>query len=332
MYLLEPFIRLRGPAVAEQFAVAHKGKTFDPDVVKAFQTIVRLPDVEQVLKKEDLWDVVLDMEPDSPYRSMPEKSLDEIALAFADSLDLKSPVTLFHSRETARLAGLIAGRLGLPPQQSTNIRRAALVHDLGQLAVPSAILMKTAPLNEAERERLQLHPYYTERILSRVSAMREIAIMAGAHHERLDGGGYFRGLSGNQISIGARILAVADEFDECSRLKPAHPNLEPQEALRAMQSEKGTLLDPACMDALAQELGVGARTKRVHRQFPAGLTEREVEVLGWLAKGASNHQIAEALVISEKTAGHHLEHKYNKIGISSRAAAVFFAVENELIE
>jgi HD-GYP domain-containing protein (c-di-GMP phosphodiesterase class II) len=331
VFQLEPYIRLRGFSAAEQFATAHSGKVFDPEVIRAFLAAIRQPGVKEDLQKEELWQIVLDIEPDSTWRYIPEERIEDVAQAFADALDLKSPATVDHSRETARLAERIALRLGLGPTEIACIRRAALVHDMGKVVVPAAILEKSAPLNPAERERMQLHPYYTERILAWVPALREAAAMAGAHHERLDGSGYFRGLSGSQISPGARILAMADEFDEHSRLQAGPGEKRIEAVLQIIKPEVGPRLDPVVYEALTLELGLAASGRIARRDLPAGLTEREVEVLRWLAKGASNRQIARELSISDKTAGHHLEHIYNKIGVSSRAAAVFFAVENELI-
>jgi DNA-binding NarL/FixJ family response regulator len=180
-------------------------------------------------------------------------------------------------------------------------------------------------------EKLRLHPYYTERILSRVPALAEIASIAGKHHERMDGSGYYRGLSGKELPVGACILAVADEFQERLQPYPAQYKPDPSDVLKAMQPDVGTLFSPECFEALAQELGTGSPKPPRRRQWPAGLTDREVEVLRVVATGASNRQIAQELVVSEKTVAHHLEHIYNKIGISSRAAAVFFAMEHDLI-
>jgi HD-GYP domain-containing protein (c-di-GMP phosphodiesterase class II) len=340
-FVTEPFLRLKGPAAAEQAAGAFRGKSFDPQVADAFRAALHQGGFVEGLQKEEMWDDVLGMEPDSPVRHAPDARLDDVALAFADFIDLKALTTLGHSRETARWAECIAHGLGLPQADVTAIRRAALVHDLGNVAVPALILDKPGRLTAAEQERLRLHPYYTERILARAPALQKVALIAGAHHERLDGQGYFRGLAGAQIPIAARVLTVADVFQERCAGRTGLPGLSPEDALRAMRPEVGPSLDPDCFAALGQELGVTAPQAtapqatapqaNTQRVLPAGLTEREVEVLRLVAKGASNRQIAKALSISEKTAGHHLEHIYDKIGVSGRGAAVFFAMEHELI-
>jgi DNA-binding CsgD family transcriptional regulator len=323
---------MRGASEVKRAARERKGKSLDPEVVQALLALDRAPGFWEGLQRAELWEAVLDLEPDSPLRCLDQDKLDDVILAFADLTDLKSPTDLGHSRGTARLAECVAREMRLPQADAADIRRAALLHDLGNVAVPNSILDKEGPLTEAERARADLHPYYSEEVLRRVPALGNIARLAGAHHERLDGRGYFRGLSGSQIPLGARILAVADEFQAVSQERSDRPRLGPEEAIAALRPQVGPHLDPACFEALIRQLGVStpaAPRRRSH--LPAGLSDREVQVLRLLAKGTTNRQIAEELVITPKTAEHHLEHIYNKLGVSSRAAAIFFAVENELV-
>jgi HD-GYP domain-containing protein (c-di-GMP phosphodiesterase class II) len=322
---------VHGREAVETLALAQKGRMFDPQVVDVFLSIAQISGLWETLARQDLGEVVLDLEPDSPYRYIHEAKLDDIALAAADFVDLKSPVTVNHSRETARFAEGIARRMGLPQSEIVTIRRAALVHDLGHIALPGHILLNQDRLSEVDKEKLRLHPYYTERILSRVPALASVAAIAGMHHERMNGTGYYRGLSGNELPVSACILALADDFQEHLQASSSRPDVDPKDVLKTMQPDVGTLFSPECFAALAQELGGAAPKPPRRREWPAGLTNREVEVLQHVAKGASNRQVAQELVISEKTVAHHLEHIYNKIGISSRAAAVFFAMEHELI-
>lgn len=318
---------MHGRDAVEAFALKQKGRMFDPQMVDVFLSVASQSGLWETLAKQDLWDVVLDLEPDSSYRYISERRLDDVALAAADFVDLKSPSTVNHSRETAHFAECIARRLGLPDAEITTIRRAALVHDLGHIALPGHILPNQGQLSAVDQEKLRLHPYYTERILSRVPALAEVASIAGMHHERLDGTGYYRGLSGNELPVSACILAVADDFQDRLQAQPDH---DPRDVLKAMQPDAGTLFSPECLAALAEEVGAVV-PKPQRREWPAGLTAREVEVLQQVVKGNTNRQIAQELVISERTVAHHLEHIYDKIGISSRAAAVFFAMEHELI-
>ena len=316
-----------GHGAAESMALKQKGRMFDPQVVDAFLSIARKSSLWETLTRRDLGEVMLDLEPDSPYRFVNEVKLDDIALAAADFVDLKSPFTVNHSRETARFAEGIARRMNLPDSEIITIRRAALVHDLGLVALPAHILDPQKQLSEVDREKHRLHPYYTERVLSRVPALATVAAIAGMHHERLNGTGYYRGLSGSELPVSACILALADDFQD--RLQ-AHPNHDPADVLKTMQPDVGPLFSPECFAALAEHLGVAA-PKPQRREWPANLTDREVEVLRHVVKGDTNRQIARELVISERTVAHHLEHIYDKIGISSRAAAVYFAMEHELI-
>jgi HD-GYP domain-containing protein (c-di-GMP phosphodiesterase class II) len=328
---IEAAYTARGQNAAEAMVRHQKGKIFDPRMADAFLVVSRDTGLWEALAKADLWQEVLNLEPDSPYRNLDEAKLDDVVLAVADFVDLKSPRTAGHSRETARIAEGIARRMGLSQSEVANIRRAALVHDLGHIALPGNILLHEGQLSEADKEKLRLHPYYTERILSRVPALAAVAAIAGKHHERINGTGYYRGLSGNEIPVSACVLALADEFQERLHARPGQPDPDPKDVLKSMKPDIEVLFSPECYDALAQELGVSAPKPPRRREWPAGLTDREVEVLNLVATGASNRQIAQELVVSEKTIAHHLEHIYNKIGVSSRAAAVFFAMEYELI-
>jgi HD-GYP domain-containing protein (c-di-GMP phosphodiesterase class II) len=318
---------LYGRDAAESMALERKGKIFDPQMVDVFLSVASKSNLWETLAKQDLWEIVLDLEPDSPYRYISEAKLDDVTLAAADFVDLKSPSTVNHSRETARCAEGIARRMSLPDSDIITVRRAALVHDLGHVALPGHILFPQSELSEVDKEKLRLHPYYTERILSRVPALASVAAIAGMHHERMNGTGYYRGLSGDDLPVSACILALADDFQD--RLQ-THPNHDPTDVLKAMQPEVGRLFSPDCFAALAEQLNIAA-PKPQRREWPAGLTTREVEVLRQVVKGDTNRQIAQELVISERTVAHHLEHIYDKIGISSRAAAVFFAMEHDLI-
>ena len=296
----------------------------------AFQAAAKRPDFWRFQGDADLWTRVLDLEPDSQYRYVGEERLDIITCAFADFTDLKSPLFTGHSQGTAEVAEAIARQMALPDAEVADIRRVAMVHDLGNVTVPVRILAARGRLTAAEEERLRLHPYYSERILARVPAFERVAAIAGAHHERIDGRGYYRGLAGEAIPLGAQILAVADRYEELVSERPGAGGAGAR-ALAVMREEVGTRLAVAPFDALRQELGGHAGKPARQRELPAGLTEREIEVLTLVARGASNREIAQQLVISEKTAGHHLEHIYNKIGVSSRAAAVFYAMQHRLI-
>lgn len=341
---LEAFHRAGGRDVALELAQRRRGTAFDPAVVSAFQSLSTRPGFWSGLEQESVWSTVLELEPESPHRYLREEQLEDVALAFADFADLKSPYSTGHSRRVADLAERIARRLRLSTQQTVDIRRASLMHDVGLVAVPSFTLNKpTDKLTQAEHELLRLHPYHAERILSRVPVLNSIVPLVSAHHERPDGQGYYRGLSGDNVPLGARVLALADRFDELSHDSPDRPGLDPSQALEQLSADAGRGVWPEAVEGLAHELGSDAGAPgwapslslslslRKASHGPAGLTEREIEVLRLLARGLSRREVAKILVVSEHTVRHHLEHIYDKIGVSTRVAATLFAVENDLL-
>jgi HD-GYP domain-containing protein (c-di-GMP phosphodiesterase class II) len=332
---LEAVHQLGGREAAVRLARRRRGMAFDPAVVDAFLALAGQPGFWEGLEDESVWATVLALEPQSRYRYLREEQLEDIALAFADFADLKSSYSTGHSRRVADLAQNVARRLLFPVDQVATIRWAALMHDVGLVAVPSYTLEKPEEKRtQAEQERLRLHPYHAERILARVPILDQVVPLVAAHHERPDGEGYYRGLSGEQIPLGARVIAVADRFDELTHDSPDHSALDSEVALKHLHDDAGRGLWPPAVRALAQELGAVAPTPtRVHRtsQLPAGLTDREVEILRLLARGMSRREMARALVVSEHTVRHHLEHIYTKIGVGTRVAATLFAVEHNLL-
>ncbi len=336
---IEAFHRMGGRAAALRLARRKRGNAFDPAVVAAFLALARDAAFWAGLEQETVWPAVLALEPDSPSRTVAPDQLEEVALAFADFADLKSAYSAGHSRRTAALAESMAAQLRLSEEERAAIRLAALMHDLGLVTVPSFTLQKPeAQRSAVERERLRLHPYHAERILAGVPALAAAVPLIAAHHERFDGHGYYRGLAGTQIPLGARMIAVADRFDELTHDAPDHPALDPDAALRRLHADAGSGLCPRSLGALDRVLerdrhGVTlpvAPRKRAGA-WPAGLSDREVEILRLLARGASRREIAGRLVLSEHTVRHHLEHIYTKIDVSTRVAAVLFAVEHGLL-
>jgi HD-GYP domain-containing protein (c-di-GMP phosphodiesterase class II) len=329
--MLEILHEIGGRAAMEQTARAQRGKVLAPDVADAFLALSREARFWQELSGEDLHRRLLDMESENPCQYIGPERLDDVVLAFAHFADAKSVATLGHAEGTAYVAEAMAQQMSLPADEIVTIRRAALLHDLGLVAIGVNLIEKRGPLTPAEQERIRLHPYYTERILSSVPGFQAVAAIAGGHHEWLNGQGYYRGLSGQAVPLGARILAVADAFHELTEDYPGHPARERDEAFRALAPKVGSQLAPECYEALSQVLSLSLPKSARRRALPAGLTDREVEVLRLVAKGRTNKQVAEHLVLSEKTVGHHVEHIYNKIGVSTRAAAVFYALEHDLI-
>jgi HD-GYP domain-containing protein (c-di-GMP phosphodiesterase class II) len=197
--------------------------------------------------------------------------------------------------------------------------------------VPAGIWEKRGPLSEAEWERVRLHPYMTERVLSRSTTLARLGGLAAHHHERLDGSGYHRGVRGAEVTFAARLLAVADVY--CALLEP-RPHREAVSADAAAEhvrrEARARRLDPEAADAILAAAGHPTRSA-TRRPYPAGLSEREVEVLRLLARGLPDKQIARTLVVSPRTVHHHVEHIYDKLGVSTRAAATLFAMQHELL-
>jgi HD-GYP domain-containing protein (c-di-GMP phosphodiesterase class II) len=231
----------------------------------------------------------------------------------------------------ARLAAATAKRLRLGAEAVVKLELAGLLHDLGRVAVSSSIWEKPGPLTSAESEQVRLHPYRSERILAGSEALRPLASLAGMHHERLDGSGYHRGCQARELSASARVLAAADAYQAMTQARPHRTALSPERAAQELGREsRAGRLDHDVVAALLEIAGQRPAARRVDLR-PADLTEREVEVLRLLAAGCSNRQIAERLVISRRTAEHHVQHIYAKIGASSRAAAAVFALEHDLL-
>jgi DNA-binding CsgD family transcriptional regulator len=209
------------------------------------------------------------------------------------------------------------------------MRRAALLHDLGRLGVSNAIWDKPGELSPAEAERVRLHPYLTGRMLASSPALAALGATAAQHHERIDGSGYPRGLRGDSMTAAGKLLAAADSYAGKLEPRPHRPALAPAEAAQYLRDE--VLAGRQDAQSVSAVLEAAGHPVRRRREWPAGLTTREVEVLRLLARGLSNKQIAERLVVARKTVDNHVEHIYTKTGVSNRARASLFAVRNGLM-
>ncbi|MBN9623966.1 MAG: HD domain-containing protein, partial [Actinobacteria bacterium] len=301
------------------------GTQFDPGLVDSFAAAA-----EALFEEVDAvepWNVVAAGR--TPRRPLLGEELDTALEALADFVDVKSPFTIGHSRGVAALVCAAAGPAELAPEEAELARRAALVHDLGRLGVPNTVWGKPGPLSPAELERARMHVYLGERMLSSSAALAPLAAVAVQHHERLDGSGYPRGLAGGEISPSGRLLAAADCYQARIEPRPHRPAQSPEEAAAGLREEVAAgLLDSGAVEAILA--AAGHATPR-RRQWPAGLTTREVEVLRLLARGLTNKEIAAELVISPKTAGTHVEHIYAKLGVGNRALASLFAAQHGLM-
>jgi HD-GYP domain-containing protein (c-di-GMP phosphodiesterase class II) len=324
--IVESFRRLGGTAAAVDVARRRAGGQFDPRL--ADHVCENADALLGGLDEATGWDAAIAAEPALAQR-MSGVELDAALEAIADFADLKSPYTTGHSRGVALLAESAALRAGLGEPAAAELRRAGLLHDVGRIGVSNAVWDKPGALSETEMERVRMHPYLTQRTFSRSPRLAALAEVAAAHHERLDGSGYPRGLAGGALSPEARILAAADAYQAMSELRPHRPARSPEDAAQQLREEvRRGRLDADAVDAV---LGAAGHRVTRRRDGPAGLTQREVEVLVLLARGLSNKAIAAQLVVSPKTVGSHIEHIYRKIGCSTRASASLFAMQHGLL-
>ena len=247
--VVEIFASDKGPAQAVTVAKQRRGSWFDPQLVDAFLGIAKEESLWSACASANLDDTVAKSEPEGREITADDKRLNDIAEAFSWVIDAKSPYTYHHSQRVADFAVGIGERLGLDAAALVRLRRAALLHDIGKLSVPNRILDKPAKLTPREWEVVKLHPYYTYQILERVPVFGELAFDASAHHERMDGRGYFRNLPGTQLSPAARILATADQLDALSAERPYRGKLPRETVVEIMRGERGTGLWPDAVDA-----------------------------------------------------------------------------------
>jgi HD-GYP domain-containing protein (c-di-GMP phosphodiesterase class II) len=321
------FLSAGGPAEARAVIERRSGAAYDPLLaeiaLQSFDTLIG------DLDEARMWEQALDAEP-FPKLWISGESVDAAFMAIAALTGLKSPWLREHSTGVAELAEAAAWRLDLPAETVTLVRRAALAHDVGRIGVSNAIWEKPGPLGFGEWERVRLHPHYTERAFAQSAALAPIGMLAGSHHERLDGSGYHRGSRGSELDRAARILAAADCYGAMREDRPHRAALDATAAAAELlrEADEGRI-DREAADAVLA--AAGHHVERRPRELPAQLTERELEVLLVLVRGRSNQEIADDLGISAKTVGHHVQHVYQKAGVRSRAAATLWAFEHDLV-
>lgn len=238
----------REAALAE--VAARRGTWLDPALVDLFTQLGADASFWAALAADDLEAQLFAMEPGAARVSVDEDYLDAIALAFGEVIDAKSPFTSGHSERVAIFTDHIADRLGFDPAARRRLRRAAALHDVGKLGVSNRILDKPGKLDEAEWAEMRDHAALTEQILGRVGVMRDMAMIAAAHHERLDGTGYPHQLNGLGIGIETRIITTADIFDALTADRPYRAAMPVDRALAIMENEVGSAVDPLCLKAL----------------------------------------------------------------------------------
>ncbi|CAN5849417.1 HD domain-containing protein [soil metagenome] len=248
--VVDVFQSAQGPAAALAEARARRGTWFDPALVDALLAIGVDDPLWEALGSADLDAAVFAEEPAAFSVVVDEDYLDEIAAAFGEVVDSKSPFTSGHSARVALYTDLVAREMGLPSERRRWLHRGALLHDVGKLGVSNTILDKPGKLDEAEWVAMRQHSVYTEEILARISPFAELAVIAGAHHERLDGKGYPRGVGSDQITLETRIITVADIFDALTASRPYRGAIPVPRALEIMAEMVGSAIDPGCFAAL----------------------------------------------------------------------------------
>jgi HD-GYP domain-containing protein (c-di-GMP phosphodiesterase class II) len=313
---LEVLSRHEGVERAVEIVARRRGKAYDPDLadVAIANAAGWWRDVEDL----DPWDAALDLAP----RATPLEPADlrEALLVVADFADLKSPWTGGHSREVAALVRTACG---------PDAEAAALLHDLGRVAIANTIWDKPGRLTRDERDRAEVHALVTDQLLRRLPFTSALASVACAGHERVDGSGYHRRSGSAQLDDAQRALAAADCYQAMISTRPHREALEPEVA--AAELRRMAASGELDQEAVERVLSAAGHRRLARAALPAGLTTREVEVLRLLALGLTTSQVAARLEISPKTADHHVQHIYTKIGVSTRGAAALFAIEHGIL-
>ncbi len=312
---------IEGPAAGVAVLKARRGGELDPAIVDA-----TLPLARELLERifqpgTSPSDQLLASEP-VPVRRADGERVAEVAAAFATCVDLKSPFLLGHSHRVAELCSAAVAGDGGSDEEQLRARVAGLLHDLGRASVPNGIWDKAGKLSAFERQRVERHAAESERIAARTPLLAPYAAVIGAHHERGDGSGYPRRAQAANTSPLSRVLAAADVFAALGEERPHRPARSSEDAVATLLGEvKAGRLDRDAAHSVLR--AAGARVKR-RASLPCDLSEREVEVLLWVARGLTNPQIGKKLFISSRTVGHHLAHVYDKTDARTRAAAALY--------
>jgi HD-GYP domain-containing protein (c-di-GMP phosphodiesterase class II) len=325
-HILEIAHHRGGRAAAVSIARRRASGHFDPRLAELF---VREQDtLFAALEDPRIVDRFLRLEP-QPRAWADERRTDDLARALAIYTDLKSPILLGHSTGVAALAERAADHLGLGADETRALRWAALLHDVGRVSVPNGIWTRPCPLDWSAWERVRLHSYYTERVLSPIEGLAPVADIAGAAHERVDGSGYHQRRAAKSLSQAARVLAAADMAFAMGEERPHRPALSADAIARELVGEAGAgRLDATVVDAVLASLGLPDRAKPATSPL---LSERELDVARLLARGKTNKEIGILLGISPRTVQVHVAHIFDKLGVHSRAGAAVWLMEHDLV-
>ncbi len=321
------FHRIAGADGAVEAVRRRAGNALDPGLAATFCS--RSRHILGALDVADPVEAAVAAEP-TPWVRILESGLDRACRAFGEIVDLKTPLHHAHATGVADLAEAAGLRLAMSQADVDALRRAALLHDLGRAAISNGVWERRGSLSWSDAEAVRLHAYHSERVLVRCGPLAPLARLVGMHHERLDGSGYHRQAAGATIPLAARVLAAADAFQAMTQARAHRPAHSKGEAAQLVAGEaRGGRLDVDAVRAVVES--AGETPAPTPRSGAAGLTERQVVVLRLMAEGLSNARIAQRLSISRRTAEHHVQDVYARIGVSSRAAAALFAMEHDLL-
>lgn len=223
---------------------------FDPELVKIFLHVTKDDNFWIGLSSDNIDELVMDLEPQSIRIEVTEETLDQVSAAFGAIVDAKSPYTAGHSRRVGIYTSSLGKHLGFDDDDVRWLYRGGLLHDLGKLGVSNTLLDKSGNLVDNEWVQMKKHPMFTEEILHRFGPFKRLATITGAHHERMDGKGYYKGLSGDQISLESRIITTADIFDACISDRPYRKGMPLEKVLSIMDDLRGIAIDDRCMDVV----------------------------------------------------------------------------------
>ncbi len=252
--VVDVFHTSAGQVAAKKEVARRAGTWFDPDLVKVFGKIAEDPAFWATLAAQDIKETVISMAGDEDADGVDEDYLDDVAAAFAEVVDSKSPFTSGHSKRVALFTDMIAEEMGIREDQRRFLKRVALLHDIGKLGVSNQILDKPGRPDDSEWASIRSHPALSEQILSKITAFKDLSRIAGAHHERLDGKGYPNGLRGDEICLETRIVTTADIFDALTADRPYRAAMPVSQALGIMERDIGTAIDPDCFRAISNAM------------------------------------------------------------------------------
>jgi HD-GYP domain-containing protein (c-di-GMP phosphodiesterase class II) len=318
--------RLHGAEGAATLVRRRAGRMLDPLLAERFAK--RAAALCARLDGPSIWPAFLAGEPGSP-RMIDDAALDEGLRAMGDFTDLQSRWFRGHSAGVAALAREAAGRYGITRAEATLVERAGFVHDVGRVGVSASLWDAPRPLRDREWERVRLHTYVTECVMSRATTFAPLGELSALAHERVDGRGYHRRLPPAALVPAARLLAACDAYHAMTEDRPYRAALGPDRAAEELRGEaRAARLDGEAVEAV---LGAAGHKARARTPRPGALSDRELDVIRLLARGLTNKEIGSTLEISTKTAGNHVQHVFEKIGVTTRAAATMYAMQHALL-